>query len=153
MRILEAKKPYHFEVKQEDNDAALRCDKNNCAIAQAVKREMYGKIIGVEIGSAIALVIYPGKIVRYSMPKNLRAGLLNFDETGQWSLKPGIYSLLPVSNHHQRNVQTVQYKKKQKEYDANRIDKDRHLTRKIMRKLSVNPRTLAFNEKMKSCSL
>lgn len=99
MRIIDAKKPFSFEITHESVRDAIRNDATHCVVALGVQQTCKSRgldILHMEVGPQRTTMIFTGRAVRYRTPEDLRKGLLEFDETGDWSLPLGAYVLKPL---------------------------------------------------------
>jgi len=94
--LKDAKQPFVFDIKKCDIDNAKQNDKNNCVIAQAIKRTK--NVVAIEVGSTIIRVkTNDQKITRYQTPLPLHEALHVYDEVKKWILPLGRYRLNPPS--------------------------------------------------------
>src|SRR5437879_1682786 len=86
----ESNKPLYITVLPEDVKCAIRCDKNNCVLAKACKRQLAG-FVGIQVGPAITSLVLQDKkgfhVIRHVTAGNGRKALNIFDETGNWILQ------------------------------------------------------------------
>lgn len=141
MKVVEATEPLSFSITVKHIALAVefgRQDKKKCVVSQALRA--IRDVKEVITGAAVTLVTFTnGQIVRYRTSWVLRAGLINFDRTGQWKLPVGIYQLLPPLT-----CQTMKYQRK-----ANALLKVRRETEgvyhmRIIRNVAPNPRHMEF---------
>ena len=127
-RVEDAVNPLRVWITKNHCDKAHRSDGRQCVIAQAL-REVIPALNDVEVGSNITKVNVNGKIIRYSTPPRLRAGLREFDQTGEWKLPEGMYLLLPPKGRDKlarnQDLKTRdRWKKWSREYEKRRADGD-----------------------------
>lgn len=93
--VRDAKKPLTFLITEEHVKIAKRCDESRCAIAQGAGAALINDTV-LSIGARISKVIdlESGWITRYATPKRLAKALDHYDQTGDWGLSPGNYSLM-----------------------------------------------------------
>jgi len=102
--MIEANKPLYIEVTPEHVLNAKPCNGGECVIAQALMAHFGGMVDGFRVGSNITKVFSIGgkTCTRYSTSGPLADALRQFDRTGQWGLKPGMYTLLPLAKSYRR---------------------------------------------------
>jgi hypothetical protein len=83
-----------LEVSKHDSDKARRKDHNNCAMAQAVKRQF--KADGVIVALKTAYVVKNGTATRYTLPESVSREVVSFDR--QAGFAPGEYELSKPSS-------------------------------------------------------
>lgn len=93
--VADATRSHTFTISKEHIKKAKCKDPSQCVIAQALNDSMGAFFDGVEVGSTITKVYYPGRILRFATPVLLRKALKGFDETGIWDLPEGKYELTP----------------------------------------------------------
>lgn len=96
--VVDAKERLYFSIKRKrDLKGAIRCDKSNCVIKQALQRSIgeINEIVNIEVGGSMTFIELKEKILRYKTPGILRDALVVFDDKSEWSLKDGEYHLLP----------------------------------------------------------
>jgi hypothetical protein len=86
-----------FEITDDDVLHAIRKDKANCVIAQALKATP--GVLSVEVGITSTRITTADKVTRYRTPYVLRDALSNFDQTGHWDLPSGVYLIHPPQHH------------------------------------------------------
>ena len=95
VRIVDAAKRLRFFIDEDEHvEIAVPCDGQKCAIHIALM-EAIPHVMAVEVGNTIVKIITPGLCTRYACPPILKRALKNFDRTGEWGLKSGVYELLP----------------------------------------------------------
>jgi len=95
-RKSEPKYRLKFEISEKHCNTAVRKDPCRCVIAQAMYEKFGDSLASIHVlPTTTTLVYHAGRVVVYRTPRVLRNGLKRFDETGEWSLEPGTYYLLP----------------------------------------------------------
>lgn len=92
-KIVVARGPLEFTIKQRDHENAKCGDPAECVIAQALLRCVGEVFVGVQVGAKVTKVITDTKVIRYGTPSKLKEALQKFDKTGIWKLPPGVYKL------------------------------------------------------------
>lgn len=85
--IVDAKRPAMFEVTTADSKKSTKKSVNNCALAEACKREYDGAIIAV----STAYLIKGKRATRYQVPSRVARELVSFDRHKHFA--PGVYTL------------------------------------------------------------
>lgn len=88
-----ATKPLEFEITEEDVKNATCGDPRACVVAQALTRKLQDFFDWVEVGSRTTKVICSDRVISYRTSEQLSRGIIVFDATGNWFLKPGWYYL------------------------------------------------------------
>src|SRR5437879_4720114 len=97
--IIDAKKPYPFNITEAHSVRGCQLDANYCAVAEALKDSYHTqkkKILAVQVGVKRTVLVLPGKEIRYQTPKVLADALRVFDETHVLDVPAGKYRLLPL---------------------------------------------------------
>ena len=79
-------------------------DARMCVIAQALQDHFGPMVDGFQVGSNITKVYSGDRIIRYSTPGKLARSLRLFDQTRQWHLPPGEYTLKPLAASYRRGA-------------------------------------------------
>lgn len=85
--------PIEFVVRPADIAAANRADNHHCVVAQALARR--DEIVSLTIGTYVATLEYPDRVVRAFHSQALKAAIRHYDLTGEW--QPGTYVVRPPS--------------------------------------------------------
>lgn len=120
LHVDDADTPLDLVIKKKDVDGAKGCDQSHCVIARAITRSQIG-VVAASVGHAITKVLSnDGKVTRYSTPRALRAALIRFDETGEWGLEPGVYTLLvpKMTDRLERNMPKKTKDRKKKRWKS-----------------------------------
>jgi hypothetical protein len=93
-----------FTITPEHVKKAKCKDPAQCVVAQALNSHFNGLLDGFIVGSRLTKIFSIGgkTCVRYSTSGALARSLKAFDETGHWSLKPGVYELKPLAPSYRR---------------------------------------------------
>jgi hypothetical protein len=123
INLEDAKKPFVFDIKKCDITNAVQKDKNNCVIAQAIKRTR--NVVAIEVGSTIIRVkTNDGKITRYQTPLPLHEALLIYDEVKIWMLPLGKYRLHPPC--YSNSLETIHKEHAVRAAKGNRLNKAKY---------------------------
>lgn len=95
LKIREPRKPLKFTITKEHIKRAKRNDPCKCVIAQALADTE--RVLSCEVNACITTVSVRGGAERYQTTPELRKGLENWDNGGDWELDPGEYALMPVA--------------------------------------------------------
>jgi hypothetical protein len=93
----DATKPLIFIISKDNIEAGECKNPNECVIAKAIQKTLGDFCDQIEVGCSITKLITGNTVVRYATPNNLRKAVKSFDLTGEWSLPPGEFKLLPPS--------------------------------------------------------
>ena len=100
-------------------------DESKCVLALALA-ESQGDMLACSAGPSVTKILYGShKVLRYKTSGKLSRAVKEFDKTGEWNLKPGIYSLLiPGSSE-------MLYKNLSDECRKRKANRFRKLTQKL----------------------
>lgn len=104
--------PLEFRVREDDIAAALCKNPNACVVARAIKRAIGPALQDIEVGARSTRLVYADMVVVYRTSNTLRKALIDFDNTGLWSLPPGWYRLNRDVPSKDRNSIRGEYKKR-----------------------------------------
>lgn len=90
--IVDATKPLPIWVDNGDIRAAKRKNPDECAFAQAAKRQVLGSV-GATFFRTVGYIEYPRKVVRYKLPPSMEKEVVAFDRAS--AMAPGKYQLAP----------------------------------------------------------
>lgn len=119
--VKEPKRKLWFEIKPEHITKATRKCPQACTIALALIdafAEKGDNLLEVIVyPTVVTLHLQGATCLRYKTPDKLKVALRNFDETGDWNLKPGHYYLEPISRN-----KSIYYRKEERK---RRYEKDK----------------------------
>jgi len=146
MQVIDAKKRYKFFMDNTVAQAACPADANRCAVADAINSECLkqGKrVLTIQVGPQRTVVaLAGGRIIRYTTPTILRKAIKVFDETHQWPLPSGYYSVEPLQKSLTSSYVRERAKLRRAEGDPNM---DKKLTKKhITKSKSLSVRTQTY---------
>lgn len=95
VKVLDAKIPLIINIKKDDIACARPGDKDNCAVAKAIQRQLGTTTVCV--GTKIISIMKHDLLIRFKTPSKIAENLPIFDKTGCWALPFGEYKLLPPS--------------------------------------------------------
>lgn len=94
--VVYTEKPLSFEIDPAAVALGRERDEFHCPVANGVNRSMPpGVLQAVSVGAFVTKLVTAEKVVVYRTPRPLRVALKKFDETGEWDLPTGRYSLSP----------------------------------------------------------
>jgi hypothetical protein len=96
-KIVNARTPLRFEITKKHVRLAKKCDATGCVVAQALLDSVGEMLEHVAVGSNVTKVVTDSRVIRYTTPTLLKQAIPEFDRTGEWKLKPGVYHLAPYS--------------------------------------------------------
>lgn len=99
----DAELPQTLEVLPKDVEGASCSDPRQCVLARAARRNFGKNVEAVIIYRTVAHLVFANprkkgtyKAKRYAIAKDLQQAVATFDDTKEWTLRPGVYHLLPV---------------------------------------------------------
>ncbi len=107
----DATKSLTFKITSAHCEIAKCGDPNQCVVAQAMLDAFGDMLEGVEVGTTITKIYFPGQEIRYSTSSKLRRAIPIFDKTGQWMLPEGEYTLLPPSKSNKLGARPSRWKR------------------------------------------
>lgn len=139
--IREPKTPFDVNITKQHVKKAIPRDPCNCVVAQALSADP--RVLSCEVFAHITTLVTRSGFERYQTPKALRDGLENWDNTGDWKLKPGVYTLLPVTKSQTRKARREGARKRRAAGDPNMFH-DRSIY--PHRKQNLSPRQITHRE-------
>jgi hypothetical protein len=143
LTIREPRKPLKFRITAKHIKKAVRKDPCNCVIAQALADTQ--RVQSCEVNACITTVIVRGGAERYQTPPDMRKGLENWDNGGDWDLPPGEYALLPVPPSQTKKAIREAARKRRANGDPNMFH-DRSIYPR--RKQNLSPRAITHRQLM-----
>lgn len=111
-RTYASNSPLVLEITQSDIDKAVCGSREECVVAQAIKRQMHFST-GWKVGSNITIIYCEStkEIIRYGTSSELMKAIPQYDRPPYiWNLKPGIYRLLPLPAAYRVGTRWAWYK-------------------------------------------
>lgn len=111
-RIYASNSPLILEITQADIDQAVCGSKEECVVAQSIKRQV-AFASGWRVGSNITIVYceQTKEIIRYGTSSELMKAIPKFDKPPYvWNLKPGFYRLTPLPAAYRVGTRWAWYK-------------------------------------------
>lgn len=111
-RTYAANSPLVLEITQTDIDKAVCGSREECVVAQAIKRQI-PFATGWRVGSNITIVYCEAtkEIIRYGTSSELMKAIPKFDKPPYvWNLKPGFYRLTPLPAAYRVGTRWAWYK-------------------------------------------
>jgi hypothetical protein len=141
--LVDARRPLALIVTNRHVELAHCGDPRACVVAQAAIDALGELFEEIQVGTNVTKIVTATKVIRYQTPWALREAIPVFDETGEWLLADGTYTLLPYKRREKENrLHTIDDSNRDRAKQSPMKNRGiRHKSRKVTRAdgLAVRP--------------